>query len=92
MIVWYSAAGGVFASSCHNDVVAETKDLTAAYAKAAGYRAFEEFDFYEITGDMVNWMAKEEIPAISVLLTNHTDIEWNKNLAGIEAVLDYYAE
>lgn len=92
VIVWYSAAGGVFSSSCHNGVLPETKALTNVFAKASGYPAFEEFNFYEITGDMVNWLAREQIPAISVLLTNHTDIEWSKNLAGIQAVLNYYSK
>lgn len=91
-IVWYSAAGGVFASNCRNGVLSETTELTNLYAKASGYRAYESFDFYEITGDMVNWMAKNDIPAISVLLTNHDDVEWSKNKAGIDAVLEYYAE
>lgn len=92
VVVWYSAAGGVFASSCHNGVLSETRTLTNLYADASGYRAYEQFDFYEITGDMVNWLAKEEIPAISVLLTNHEDIEWNKNRDGLEALLSHYAE
>jgi hypothetical protein len=91
VVVWYSAAGGVFASSCHNGVLAETKTLTSLFAKASGYRAYENFNFYEITGDMVNWLAKNEIPAISVLLTNHTDTEWSKNRAGIEAVIKHFA-
>ncbi len=92
VIVWYSAAGGVFSSSCHNGVLPETKALTNAFAKASGYPAYEEFNFYEITGDMVNWLAKEKIPAISVLLTNHKDVEWSKNLLGIKAILNYYAK
>jgi len=92
VVVWYSASGGVFSSSCHNGVLPETKKLTNAYAKASGYPAFEEFNFYEITGDMVNWLAKENVSAISVLLTNHTDIEWTKNLAGIQALLKYYTK
>lgn len=92
VIVWYSAAGGVYASSCHNGVLPETLTLTNIYAKASGYPANEDFDFYETTGDMVNWLAKEEIPAISVLLTNHTDVELTKNQAGIKAVLEHYAE
>lgn len=90
VIVWYSAAGGVFASSCHNGVLAETKTLTNTFAKASGYKAYEEFNFYEITGDMVNWLAKEGVPAISVLLTNHTDTEWSKNQKGIDAILTYF--
>src|SRR3989338_46248 len=92
VVVWYSAVGGVFSSSCHNGVLPETNTLTNTFAKASGYRAYEEFNFYEITGDMVNWLAKSKVPAISVLLTNHTDTEWTKNKAGIDALLGYYAK
>ncbi len=92
VVVWYAAAGGVFASSCHSGILPETLTLTNVYAKASGYRAYESYNFYEIPGDMVNWLAKKGIPAISVLLTSHTNIEWPKNQAGIKAVLDYYAE
>lgn len=92
VLVWYSAAGGVFASNCHGDVLPETRTLTELFAKASGYKAFTQFDFYEITGDMVNWLAKEGIPAISVLLTTHEVVEWEKNRPGIEAVLQHYAE
>lgn len=91
VIVWYSAAGGVFASSCHNGILPETLTLTNTYANASGYPAYEEFNFYAITGDMVNWLAKEKIPAISVLLKNHTDVEFEKNRAGVEAILTHYA-
>ncbi|QSH39521.1 hypothetical protein JXR01_00720 [Candidatus Kaiserbacteria bacterium] len=91
VVVWYSAAGGVFASSCRNGVSAETNTLTNLYADASGYQAYEEFDFYEITGDMVNWLAKNNIPAISVLLSDHQNTEWTKNQKGIEALLNHYA-
>ncbi len=91
-VVWYSAGGGVFASNCHNGVSPLTTTLTNTFAKASGYKAFESFDFYETTGDMVNWLAKNNIPGISVLLTNHTDTEWTKNKAGIDAVLKYFAK
>jgi hypothetical protein len=63
-----------------------------AYAKASGYPAHESFDFYETTGDVANWLAKVNTPAISVLLSNHTSTEWTKNQAGIKAVLEYYAK
>ena len=91
-VVWYSSAGGVFASNCHDGVLPETNTLTTLYADASGYPAHESFDFYATTGDMVNWLAKLNIPAISVLLTNHTDVEWTKNQAGVNAVLQHYAQ
>ncbi len=90
VVVWYSAAGGVYSSNCHTEILPETNILAATYGKASGYPAYEDFDFYATTGDMVNWLAKIKIPAISVLLTNHTDVEWNKNLAGIKAILKLY--
>ena len=92
VVVWYSAAGGVFSSSCRDGVLPETRTITDVYAKASGYSAHEDFDFYEITGDAVDWLAKNNIPAISVLLSTHEDVEWTKNLAGIKALLEHYTE
>ena len=92
VVVWYSSAGGVFASSCHDGVLPETEDITSVYAKASGYKEYKSFDFYEVTGDMVNWLAKEKIPAISVLLSNHESTDWSKNKEGVKALLSHYAE
>jgi len=90
VVVYYAAAGGVFASNCSDAVMPETLALTNAYAKASGYKAFESFDFYEITGDMVNWFAKNNVPAISVLLSGYDSTEFAKNKAGVEAFFNYY--
>ncbi len=92
VVVWFSSAGGVFSSSCHNGVSSETSAITKIYADASGYPAFKEFNFYEITGDMVNWFAKNNIPAVSVLLSTHSDIEWSKNQAGILALFAHYSK
>ncbi len=92
VVVWYSAAGGVFASNCHGGVSKETTAIMKKFAAASTYPAYESFDFYATTGDMVNWLAKNSIPAISVILTNHTDTEWSKNKAGVEALLKYYTK
>lgn len=92
VVAWYSAAGGVYSSSCHNGVSSETSALTKAFSKASGYPAYEDFNFYEITGDMINWLAKNNIPAISVLLTDHTNTEFAKNQKGIQALFTYYSK
>ena len=92
VVVWYSAAGGVFASKCQEGILPATRSIMDVYAKASGYKAYEEFDFYEVTGDMTNWLAKEKIPAISVLLTSHEDVEWDKNQKGVEALLKHYGK
>jgi hypothetical protein len=87
VVVWYSSAGGIFSSSCDGSISSATKLLANTYAGASGYKVSDSFDFYETSGDMVNWLAKKGIPAISVLLTTHQDTEWNKNKAGIAAIL-----
>ena len=92
VVVWYSAAGGVFASNCHDGILPATAELTTLYADAAGYKEYQSFDFYKVTGDLVNWLAKQKIPAISVLLATHEDIEWTKNQAGVEALLRHYTQ
>jgi len=91
-VVWFSAEGKVYPSACDTVPSKAATELAATFATAAGYPAEAEFDAYAITGDMVNWMAKQGIPAISVLLTDHQNTEWNKNEAGIKAVLAKYAE
>jgi len=89
-VVWYSAAGGVFSSNCRNGVLPETSKITDLFAKASGYKSYDSFDFYSTTGDMVNWLAKEGIPAVSVLLTTHDSPETSKNIEGFKALLDHY--
>ncbi len=91
VIAYYAAAGGVYASTCSGTVDPETITLMQRYANAAGYPAQEEFDYYEVTGDMVNWFAKQGIPAISVLLSDYTNTEWSKNKKGVEAVLSLFS-
>lgn len=91
-VVWFSSEGKVYPSACGDDPSNESVALAATFATAAGYPAEAEFDAYAITGDMVNWMASQDIPAISVLLTSHNNTEFNKNLAGVEAVIGAYAE
>ena len=92
VVVWYSSAGGVYASQCDGKTPEGTFDLTNVYAEASGYPAHKEFDAYEVNGDMVNWLAKKGTPAISVLLTDKTNTEWTKNKKGIDAVLNFVAK
>ncbi len=86
-VAWYSAAGGVYASSCGGAPSTDSTDLVKTYAAASGYAPHTTFDSYAINGDMVNWLAKENIPAISVLLSTHEDTDWDKNLAGVMALI-----
>jgi murein tripeptide amidase MpaA len=91
-IFFHSAAGAVYGAACNGQVGPQTKQLLNTYAQAANYRAVERFDAYPITGDVESWLTKLGIPAVSVELSNHTDTEWQKNLAGIKAVIELHSQ
>ncbi|MDQ5954630.1 MAG: Peptidase protein [Patescibacteria group bacterium] len=90
VIFWHSQSGIVYGSDCENGILPETVNIMNTYAKAAGYGAVEKFNAYKVTGDSEGWLAKIGIPAITVELTNHESIEWEKNLAGMKALFTYY--
>ncbi|MCP4425443.1 MAG: hypothetical protein GY803_13200 [Chloroflexi bacterium] len=89
VIFWHSAANGVYAASCP-DLYQPSYALASIYGRAAGYPVYENFDSYQVTGDAGDWLALQNIPAISVELINHEQLDWQKNLAGMTAVLNQY--
>lgn len=91
-VVWFSAEGKVYPSACDSNPSSASTKLATTYGEASGYGVQAEFDAYTINGDMVNWLAKQSIPAISVLLSTHENAEWTKNQAGILAVIANTAE
>lgn len=91
-VAWFSAEGKVYPAACIGQPSDGSEDLAVTFADAAKYPTGTTFDAYAITGDMVNWLAKENVPAISVLLSTHSDTEFEKNWEGVAAVLASYAE
>ncbi len=90
VVFWHSQSNAVYASECEAGILSGTRAIMNAYAKAAGYPAVDSFDAYAITGDAEGWLASIGIPAITVELKTHEDIEWERNLSGIRALLDYH--
>jgi hypothetical protein len=90
-VFWHSQANAVYASECEDGILPQTIDIMRAYAEAAQYQAVDSFDAYPITGDAEGWLASIGIPAITVELSTHEDIEWERNLSGFEALLEYYS-
>jgi hypothetical protein len=91
VVLWHSAAGTVLAGTCAPDGHAPSRDLAEVYATAAGYPLQLALG-YEINGDASDWLTTQGIPSIAIELTDHSRIEWDRNLAGTLAVLKYYAE
>ncbi len=91
VVVWFSAEGKVYPSSCNSKPSEDSVTLANTYGKASAYPVETIFNAYEVNGDMVNWLAKEGIPAISVLLPSHTNVSLPQNKLGVEAVVKLYA-
>lgn len=87
VIFLHSAAGAVYGSECYGGVLPETNTILSAYSEASGYPRIESFDNYVVTGDAEGWLASIGIPAITVELTTHEDIELERNLEGVQAVI-----
>jgi hypothetical protein len=90
VVFWHSQANAVYASECEDGILPQTLDIMNTYAKASGYPAVKSFDSYVVTGDAEGWLASIGIPAITVELETHKTIEWDRNLAGIKALFDFY--
>jgi len=87
VVFWHSQANAVYASECEKGILPATLTAMRTYAEAAKYPAIESFDAYPISGDAEGWLASIGIPAITVELSTHETLEWQKNLAGMRALL-----
>lgn len=90
VVFWHSQSNGVYASQCHAGILPETLRIMDTYAKASGYPAIKSFDAYETTGAADDWLASINIPAVTVELKTHETVEWEKNLAGIQALIELF--
>jgi predicted deacylase len=86
-VFWHSQANAVYASQCKNGILPETSEIMNAYSKASGYPAVKTFDAYGTTGAADDWMSTLGLPAITVELSTHQTIEWQRNLLGIKALM-----
>ena len=88
VLFWHSAAVGVYPAGCDH-IDQASKDLAEIYASSAAYQLYDSFPHYEISGDAGNWLASKGIPSITVELTTHESLDWDRNLAGLQALLRY---
>ncbi len=91
VVFWHSQANAVYASECEAGILPGTLSAMNAYATAAQYPAVSSFDAYPVTGDAEGWLASVGIPAITVELSTHESVEWERNLPGIRALMSLYS-
>jgi len=66
-----------------------TDDLALVVSRATGYPIAAGIPDQVTTGDAIDWMSARGLAGIEVELTNHEDIEWERNLRGLEAFLGW---
>jgi murein DD-endopeptidase MepM/ murein hydrolase activator NlpD len=85
-VSYHSAAEAIFVDSCHRH--APTARLGEVLSAATGYPVPEEgWTGYPVTGDLNDFLAGEGVAAVVVELTNRQDTEFERNLAGVQAIL-----
>jgi hypothetical protein len=84
VVLYHSAANGVFAGNCNGDHGSQL--LAETLGKAAGYPYDQPFTAYRINGAASNWIDGQGIPAAEVELTGTRDTEIVRNLRGVMAV------
>jgi hypothetical protein len=89
VVFWHSKADGIFIGGCE-DVYQPAKEMAEVYGRASGYRVYEQFTAYEISGDASDWLATQNIPSFTVELETRSQTEYSENLAGVLALLDLY--
>ncbi len=88
VIFYHSAFTAVFQGA--GITTSKTEDLAKLLAQETGYRYAPEGVPGQITtGDAIDWLTVEGVNAVEVELTTHQAIDWEQNLAGLQAFLKW---
>jgi hypothetical protein len=66
-----------------------TDELALVVSEATGYPIAAGVPGQITTGDAIDWMSAQGLAGIEVELTTHEDIEWERNLRGLEVFLGW---
>ena len=86
-IFYHSAMGKVFYGAEVGN--SHTYDLADVVSEATGYPIAARIPGQITTGDAIDWMSDVGKAGIEVELTTHSDIEWERNLRGLLAFLQW---
>ncbi|WP_420628178.1 M14 family zinc carboxypeptidase [Candidatus Leptofilum sp.] len=89
VLFWHSKADGIFVGSC-DGTFQPSAEIAEIYGRASGYTVYSEFSAYPITGDASDWLATQNIPSFTVELKTRNGTDWEMNLDGVLALLDFY--
>ncbi len=91
VVFFHSASNGVYSSYCDSDPLPGTVALRDLYSTASGYPPYDTYAHYTITGDAADWLSTRGIPAVTVELSAHDQVEWERNWPAIQKMFEYYS-
>ena len=86
-IFYHSAMARVFYGAERDR--SATYELAVAVSEATGYPIAAGVPGQYTTGDAIDWMSTQGLAGVEVELTAHEDIEWERNLRGLLAFLEW---
>lgn len=86
-IFYHSAMAQIFYGADRSR--SATYDLAVAVSRATGYPIADGVPGQITTGDAIDWMSAQGLAGIEVDLSTHEDIEWERNLQGLLAFLNW---
>lgn len=89
VVFWHSKADAIFVGSC-DGLFQPSAEVAELYGRASGYAVNNQFTAYPVTGDASDWLATQNIPSFTVELKTHSSTDWEMNLAGVLALLEFY--
>lgn len=90
VLFYHSAAAGVYAGTCGGD--AGSMLMSQLYGQATGYTYGQSFSAYPVTGTAATWVNSIGVASADVELQTQTQSEFERNLAGVLAVMEWLAE
>ncbi len=88
MVFYHSPLTAVFQGA--GITTSKTVELAKLLAKATGYRYLPEGVAGQITtGDSIDWLTVQGFTAIEVELSTHQNLDWEQNLRGVGAFLNW---
>lgn len=86
VIFWEARGELVVPGRCGNQFHSDSQRLASVYGARSGYE-FGYITGYSITGDVADWLDRQGIAAIAILLSGYTNDDWNRNLRGLQDIL-----
>jgi hypothetical protein len=62
--------------------------LVDAYLSAADGYVYSDWGLYPVTGDFAQWLEEQGIATVEAELVDHLNPDFERNQAGVQAVLD----